>query len=195
MEIIEEKIRRYSEKIVSVFLCLGLLYVLYKGCYIKQVILFQNLPGTTVKTNVTFNELCNEFQEQKKDNFAYIDPQKAIAYEIKENQEYIEYVKIYVITQLHGLTSREYTIVYHPMFILSLNESESYSYQNKKLTKFDNSLSLTGDVLAERSYKTGWNYKGIVIDTYTFYPVQNNSVTLQMSERMPYYFQIRIEGF
>lgn len=79
------------------------------------MIFFENLPGTRVKTNVTFNELCNEFQEQKKDNFAYIDPTKAIAYEIKEN--------------------------------------------------------------------------------YTFYPVQNNSVTRQMSEHMPYYFQLHIEGF
>lgn len=195
MKIIEGKIRRYAEKIVSVFLCLGLLYVLYKGCYIKQVIFFQNLPGTTVKTNVTFSELCNEFQEQKKDNFAYIDPQKAIAYEIKENQEYIEYVKIYVITHLHGLTSREYTIVYHPMFILSLNESNSYVYQNKKMKKFDHSLTLSAYGQEKRNYRTGWNFNGIIVDIYTFYPVQNNSVTREMSEHMPYYFQLRIEGF
>lgn len=171
------------------------IYVLYQGCWIKEVVFFENLPGTTIKSNITFDELICEFQAQKKDNFAYIDSKKAIAYEIKEKQEYVEYVKIYVLRQIHGMSFRKYTFVYHPMFILSLNESESYSYQNKEMTKFDNSLSLTGYGVAERSYKTAWNFKGTVIDTYTFYPVQNNSVTLQMSDHMPYYFQIRIEGF
>ena len=192
--VVEIKCKTYIIRALEICGCILFIFALYKGCQINQVLFFRSFSPNE-KLVLDSNEVLENLLQKKQAEGFCEKPEIAMTYKEKSDGKYIEYVKIYVVSQIKGLARRKYTFSYHPMFILSLNESKSYVYKDRRKKSLPNILSLTDYGEAQKSYRTGWNFEGTIIDTYIFYPVQDNSISLDMNEHISYYFQLRMQGY
>lgn len=182
------------KKILLVISCIVFLYTLYQGCLIQQVLYFDKLPPVMVETDINPDELVEEFQKQDSQNFAYMTPKMALAYGIERNGEYVETVRVYVVSDINGLTKREYTFWYYQMFVMSLSDSKTYVYHGKEKEEFLTSLSLTGFGESQNEYQTGLTFQGTILDSYVFYPIYEDSMKAE-TRVIRGWFQLHLEGY